>query len=132
MESPNRSLRKVIKTRIGFSNEEAALKLLFLALRQAAKNWIMPIHHWREALNHFTILWPEQMRASHLYSDGPAKGNCPLPRHPISKNKTWSLTQKVWTHLANSHWLKVNFVSLKHLLLSVVRLHQCVVFFRRR
>jgi hypothetical protein len=36
----------------------AALKLLFLALRQAAKKRTMPIHHWREALNHFTILWP--------------------------------------------------------------------------
>ena len=39
------------------------LKLLFLALRQAAKKWTMPIHHWREALNHFTILWPERMPA---------------------------------------------------------------------
>jgi putative transposase len=41
----------------------AALKLLFLALRQAAKKWTMPIQHWREALNHFTILWPERMPA---------------------------------------------------------------------
>src|SRR5207302_680936 len=61
VESLNRSLRKIIKTRGGFPNEEAALKLLFLALRQAAKKWTMPIHHWREALNHFTILWPERM-----------------------------------------------------------------------
>jgi NAD(P)-dependent dehydrogenase (short-subunit alcohol dehydrogenase family) len=34
------------KIRGGFPNEEAALKLLFLALRQAAKKWTMPIHHW--------------------------------------------------------------------------------------
>jgi transposase-like protein len=61
VESLNRSLRKIIKTRGGFPNEEAALKLLFLALRQAAKKWTMPIHHWREALNHFTILWPGRM-----------------------------------------------------------------------
>src|SRR5262249_46320414 len=61
VESLNRSLRKIIKIRGGFPNEEAALKLLFLALRQAAKKWTMPIHHWREALNHFTILWPERM-----------------------------------------------------------------------
>jgi transposase-like protein len=45
------------------TREEAALKLLFLALRQAAKKWTMPTHHWREALNHFTILWPERMPA---------------------------------------------------------------------
>ena len=63
VESLHRSLRKIIKTRGGFPNEEAALKLLFLALRQAAKKWTMPIHHWREALNHFTILWPERMPA---------------------------------------------------------------------
>ena len=63
VESLNRSLRKIIKTRGGFPNEEAALKLLFLALRQAAKKWTMPIYHWREALNHFTILWPERMPA---------------------------------------------------------------------
>src|SRR4029077_383464 len=63
VESLNRSLRKIIKTRGGFPNEEAALKLLFLALRQAAKKWTIPIHHWREALNHSTILWPERMPA---------------------------------------------------------------------
>jgi putative transposase len=63
VESLNRSLRKVIKIRGGFPNEEAAIKLLFLALRQAAKKWTMPIHHWRDALNHFTLLWPERMPA---------------------------------------------------------------------
>jgi len=63
VESLNRSLPKIIKTRGGFPNEEAALKLLFLALRQAAKKWTMPIHHWQEALNQFTILWPERMPA---------------------------------------------------------------------
>jgi hypothetical protein len=61
VESLNRSLREIIKTRGGFPNEEAALKSLFLALRQASKKWTMPIFHWREALNHFTILTPEQM-----------------------------------------------------------------------
>jgi putative transposase len=38
----------IIKTRGGFPNEEAALKSLFLALRQAAKKWTMPIHYWRK------------------------------------------------------------------------------------
>jgi len=63
VESLNRSLRQIIKIRGGFPNEGAALKLLFLALRQAAKKWTMPIHRWREALNHFMILWPERMPA---------------------------------------------------------------------
>jgi putative transposase len=61
VEALNRSLRKIIKTRGAFPNEESALKLLFLALRQAAKKWTMPVHNWREALNYFTVLWPERM-----------------------------------------------------------------------
>lgn len=61
VESLHRSLRKVIKTRGSFPHQEAALKLLFLGLRQAAKRWTMPIHHWRDALNRFSILWPERM-----------------------------------------------------------------------
>jgi len=103
VESLNRSLRKIIKIRGGFPNEEAALKLLFLALRQAAKKWTMPIHHWREALNHFTILWPDRMPrwtgwrhepAKSYYIDERGKRRCPFPRAPIPKNKTWSFTQK--------------------------------------
>ena len=61
VEALNRSLRKIIKTRGAFPNEEAAMKLLFLALRHAAKKWTLPIRHWKEALNYFTILWPERM-----------------------------------------------------------------------
>ncbi len=63
MEALNRSLRKVIKTRGAFPNEDAALKLLFLALRGAEKKWTMPIHNWRAALNYFTVLWPDRMPA---------------------------------------------------------------------
>ena len=61
VESLNRSLRKIIKTRGAFPNEEAALKLLFLAIRQAAKKWTMPVQNWSQALNYFTVLWPERM-----------------------------------------------------------------------
>jgi putative transposase len=63
IESLNMSLRKIIKTRGSFPNEEAALKLLYLALRNAAKKWTMPIANWKDALNRFSILWPERMPA---------------------------------------------------------------------
>src|SRR6267378_714329 len=36
----------------------AAIKLLFLAIRRASRKWTMPIHHWKDALNYFTVLWP--------------------------------------------------------------------------
>jgi hypothetical protein len=93
VESLNRSLRKIIKIRGGFPNQEAALKLLFLALRQAAKKWTMPVHHWREALSHFTILWPERMPALERVAQskpgsvsteiGWGPGTAPFPRPKV-------------------------------------------------
>ena len=61
VEALHRSLRKIIKTRGAFPNEESALKLIFLAIRQAAKKWTMPVNNWSQALNYFTVLWPERM-----------------------------------------------------------------------
>ena len=60
VESLNMSLRKIIKTRGSFPNEEAALRLLWLALRNHSKKWSF-VQGWREALNRFQILWPERM-----------------------------------------------------------------------
>ncbi len=62
VESLNSSLRKIIKTRGSFPNEEAALKLLYMALRNHSKKW-HTIQSWREALNRFQILWPDRMPA---------------------------------------------------------------------
>ncbi len=62
VESLNMSLRKVIKTRGSFPNEEAAIRLLYLALRNHSKKWSF-VQGWREALNHFQLLWPERMPA---------------------------------------------------------------------
>lgn len=62
VESLNMSLRKIIKTRGSFPNEEAALRLLYLALRNHSKKWSF-VQGWREALNRFQILWPERMPA---------------------------------------------------------------------
>lgn len=62
VESLNMTLRKVTKTRGSFPTEEAAIKLLYLAIRNAARNWSF-IQGWREALNRFQILWPERMPA---------------------------------------------------------------------
>jgi putative transposase len=63
VESLNMSVRKVIKMRGSFPNDEAALKLLYLALRNAAKKWTMPVQNWRAALNRFSILWPDRVPA---------------------------------------------------------------------
>ena len=61
IESLNMSLRKVIKTRASFPNDEAALKLLYLALRNAAKKWTMPIPHWSRAMQAFAIIYERRV-----------------------------------------------------------------------
>ena len=60
IESLNRSLRKVIKTKAVFPNEESVYKLMFLAMRNISKRWTRPIKDWKAALSHFAILFPER------------------------------------------------------------------------
>jgi putative transposase len=56
VESLHLTLRKVIKTRGSFPNEESAMKLLYLALRNVSKKWgLLP--NWKDALNRFALLW---------------------------------------------------------------------------
>jgi len=55
IESLNSSIRKVIKTRRAFPSDEAALKLIYLALQNIAKRWTMPIKSRKAALNQFAI-----------------------------------------------------------------------------
>lgn len=55
VESVNYSLRKVSKQRALFPSDEAVFKLLYLALRNIAKKWTMPIRNWTQALQHFAI-----------------------------------------------------------------------------
>jgi len=57
IESLNSVIRKFTRNRKIYPNEESALKLVFLAIREASAKWTMPIHHWKEALNHFAILY---------------------------------------------------------------------------
>ena len=61
IESLNMTLRKVIKNRGSFPSTEAAFKLLYLALRNASKKWTMPIRNWKDALNHFAVVFEDRM-----------------------------------------------------------------------
>ena len=64
IESLNMSLRKVTKARGSFPNDEAVCKLLYLALRNIAKKWTMPVHAWKDALNRFAIIYENRLPAS--------------------------------------------------------------------
>jgi transposase-like protein len=57
IESVNSVIRKFTRNRKIYPNEESALKLVFMAIREASKKWTKPIHHWKQALNHFAILY---------------------------------------------------------------------------
>ena len=58
IESLNRSLRKVIKTKAVFPDEESVFKLMYLALNNISKRWSQPIRDWKAAVSHFAILFP--------------------------------------------------------------------------
>ena len=57
IESLNASLRKVTKNRAAFPDDEAIIKIMYLAISKAAKKWTMPIRNWGQALNQFAILF---------------------------------------------------------------------------
>jgi putative transposase len=59
VESLNRSLRKIIKTRGSFPTDDAALKLLYLAIQNAGLRWRRPVE-WTAAMNQFAILFGDR------------------------------------------------------------------------
>jgi transposase-like protein len=61
IESLNYTLRKRLKTRGVFPNDEAIMKVLYLALQNVAKKWTRPIRDWKAALNQFVILFGERV-----------------------------------------------------------------------
>jgi transposase-like protein len=61
IESLNSVIRKATKKRKLFPNDDAAKKVVYLAVREASKKWTMPIHNWRLALNHFMIEFDERL-----------------------------------------------------------------------
>jgi putative transposase len=61
IESLNMSLRKVTKARGSFPNDDAVFKLLYLALRNIAKQWTRSIPDWRAALNRFAIIYENRL-----------------------------------------------------------------------
>jgi len=60
IESMNMTLRKVTRNHRIFPNDEAAFKVVYLALQNITKKWTMPIPNWKQALNRFAIEFPER------------------------------------------------------------------------
>ncbi len=64
IESVNARLRKIIKTRGHFPSDEAATKLIWLALRNITADWGRATRDWKEAMNQFAILYAERFEAA--------------------------------------------------------------------
>lgn len=63
IESVNSVIRKFTRNRKQYPNEESALKLVYMAIHEASKKWTLPIPKWREALNHFAIIFEDRLPA---------------------------------------------------------------------
>jgi hypothetical protein len=62
IEALNSKLRRAVRARGHFPTDEAALKLLFLVLNRAEKEWIMPPREWNLAKAQFAVLFGERFK----------------------------------------------------------------------
>jgi putative transposase len=63
IESVNSVIRKFTRNRKIYPNADSALKIVYMAIQEAAKRWTMPVRKWKEALNHFAILYEDRIPA---------------------------------------------------------------------
>ena len=61
IESLNSVIRKAVKNRKVFPHDQAAMKVVYLAIDAASRKWSMPVRNWKGALNRFMIEFPERM-----------------------------------------------------------------------
>jgi putative transposase len=64
IESVNARVRKIIKTRGHFPSNEAATKLIWLALRNITADWGRAANNWKTAMNQFAILYEDRFAKS--------------------------------------------------------------------
>ena len=63
IEALNSKLRRAVRTRGHFPSDEAAMKLLYLVLNRAEKDWRMPPREWSMAKAQFAILFEDRFAA---------------------------------------------------------------------
>src|SRR5690606_42056895 len=55
IENLNGKIRKYTKNKMSFPTDEAVMKSVFLAVREATKKWTMPIRNWPIILTQFIV-----------------------------------------------------------------------------
>lgn len=61
IESVNSVIRKLTRNRKIYPSDDSAFKNIYIAIMEASKKWTMPIAKWKEALNHFAIMFADRM-----------------------------------------------------------------------
>jgi transposase-like protein len=61
IESVNSVIRKFTRNRKIYPNKDSALKNIYMAIREASRRWTRTIKHWKQALNHFAIMFDGRM-----------------------------------------------------------------------
>ena len=61
IESLNSVIRTAVNNRKVFRHDQAAMKVVYLAVSAAAKRWSTPVRNWKDALNRFMIEFPDRM-----------------------------------------------------------------------
>ena len=64
LESVNARLRKILKTRGHFPHDDAAIKLIWLALRNITASWVRAATHWKAAMIQFAIRYDDRFTRS--------------------------------------------------------------------
>ncbi|RXM40416.1 IS256 family transposase [Chryseobacterium sp. CH21] len=62
IENLNGKIRKYTKNKMSFPTDDAVMKSVYLALKEATKKWTMPIQNWGIVLNQFMIIFEERLR----------------------------------------------------------------------
>ena len=64
IESLNSGIRKAIRNRKILPSDQSALKVVYLAIKQASQKWTMSLHNWRAAMNRFAIQFDDSFSSN--------------------------------------------------------------------
>ena len=62
IENLNGKIRKYTKNKLSFPTDDAVMKSVYLAVREATKKWSMPVRNWGVILNQFLLIYEERVR----------------------------------------------------------------------
>ena len=62
IENLNGKIRKYTKNKLSFPSDQAVMKSVYLATREATKKWSMPIQNWGIVLNQFLVLFEKRVQ----------------------------------------------------------------------